>query len=432
MTGSRACGRWPDPSRTVSAPSASSASRAPEAQGPDRVVAPVDHEHRAIDAGAELAHALLVLEPRCQLRRDQRLRVRLEPPADAVLALLRRVRLGEALREEELEEVLVVLEPVVAVPLLPAVVVVARLARTPGSALGRGVRRRQRQSRRDEDHACRPAPGGSAASSSDAFRAARERHEHRALGAGCVHDRERIGGELLLAVGVGLGRTIRAAVAAPVEREHAAVPREVGDLHLPVARVDDRPGRQEEDRRLARAVDLVEEPHAVALDVALVVGIAGPRLLARGRARQLDGHRVLLSSQRVDPVEELAVPGLDPREPLEHDPLVERVDERDERLERQVEPELARGPERRPRSGRRATRRAPVRAARGARGGSRPAPAARTRSSGTDDPRRGRPSPSATSRETARPPRTAARCRSISRSVKRSSTRTSSCSTEPK
>src|SRR6266498_5457308 len=88
-----------------------------------------------------------------------------------------------------------------------------------------------------------------------------------------------------------------AAVTAPVERENAAVPGEVRDLHLPVPRVDDRPRRQEEDGRLARAVDLVVELHAVALDVPGLVRIAGPRLLVRGWALQLNGHCVLLSSQ---------------------------------------------------------------------------------------------------------------------------------------
>ena len=43
----------------------------------------------------QLAHALLGPKPRRELGRDQRLGVRLEPPADAVLARLRRVRLGE-------------------------------------------------------------------------------------------------------------------------------------------------------------------------------------------------------------------------------------------------------------------------------------------------------------------------------------------------
>ena len=47
------------------------------------------------------------------------------------------------------------------------------------------------------------------------------------LGAGRVHDGERIGGELLLAIRVGLEWPVRAAVAAAVERQHSAVPREV-------------------------------------------------------------------------------------------------------------------------------------------------------------------------------------------------------------
>ena len=147
LTGSRAWGRWPDPSRTVSAPFAELGERGTGGARAHGVVASVDDEHRAVDAGEQLAHALLVREPGCELGRDQRLGVRLEAPADAVLALLRRVRLGEALREEELEEVLVVLEPVVAVPLVPADVLVARLAevlhrlqprRSPAAAAGPG------------------------------------------------------------------------------------------------------------------------------------------------------------------------------------------------------------------------------------------------------------------------------------------------------
>ena len=82
-----------------------------------------------------------------------------------------------------------------------------------------------------------------------------------------------------LGVGLRLVRPVGAAVAAPVEGDHAEVAREVRDLHLPEPRVDDRPGRQQQDRRLARAVDLVEDADAVALDVALVVGVAGARLL---------------------------------------------------------------------------------------------------------------------------------------------------------
>src|SRR3712207_7596285 len=47
-----------------------------------------------------------------------------------------------------------------------------------------------------------------------------------------------------------------------VERQHSEVPGQVRDLHLPVARVDDRPRRQQQHRRLARAVHLVVDPDA--------------------------------------------------------------------------------------------------------------------------------------------------------------------------
>ena len=104
----------------------------------DGVIASVDHEHGAANLVRELAHARLVGQSPRDLARDQRLGVRLERPADRVLALLGRVRLVEDLREEELEEVLVVLEPVVAVPLAPAVVGVARLDEL-RSALARGA-----------------------------------------------------------------------------------------------------------------------------------------------------------------------------------------------------------------------------------------------------------------------------------------------------
>ena len=120
-----------------------------------RVVASVDHEHRAVDAGQELTDGILVLQAGRKLRRDQRFGVRLEPPADRILALLRGVRLGEALREEELEEVLIVLEPVVAVPLPPAVVLGARLEELLGRLAARHDRW-QRQRRRDEHHPLHP------------------------------------------------------------------------------------------------------------------------------------------------------------------------------------------------------------------------------------------------------------------------------------
>ena len=108
---------------------------------PHGVVSAVNHEHRAADPVEERADALLVLEARRELGRDERLSVGVEAPADRILVRLRRVRLAEALREEELEEVLVVLEPVVAVPLPPADVVLARLHKVHGGAAARHDRR---------------------------------------------------------------------------------------------------------------------------------------------------------------------------------------------------------------------------------------------------------------------------------------------------
>ena len=126
----------------TSSPPVASASAIPRPRARDRVVGALDHEHRAADAAAELAHGLLV-EASPPLRRDERLGRRLEAPADAVLDRLRRVRLGEHLREEELEEAAVVAQPVVAVVLRPALVGVellvprvARAARASGSPSG--------------------------------------------------------------------------------------------------------------------------------------------------------------------------------------------------------------------------------------------------------------------------------------------------------
>ena len=232
-------------------------------------------------------------QPRGELGRDQRLGVGLEGPADRVLAVLCGVRLGEALREEELDEVVVVLEPVVAVPLPPPDVVLATLVEVLDGRQARSSRR-QRQSRRDEDQlvdSLRVARGNV----QRPLRAPRQRHQHGALRGGRIHHCQRVGRELLLAVGVGLGRAVRAPVAPPIERQHTAVAGEVRDLHLPVPRVDDRPRRHEEHRGLARAVDLVVEVHAVAFDVTRRVRIPRTRLLGR-RGFELDRH-VRSSSQ---------------------------------------------------------------------------------------------------------------------------------------
>src|SRR3954451_14253352 len=112
----------------------------------DGVGGPMRDQDRAADPGRALAYARRVREPRGELGRDERLGGGLQAPADRVLALLGRMRLAEHLGEEELEKVLVVLEPVVAVPLLPPLVgVVPALEHRLGigARRGRGERKRR-------------------------------------------------------------------------------------------------------------------------------------------------------------------------------------------------------------------------------------------------------------------------------------------------
>ena len=67
--------------------------------------------------------------------------------------------------------------------------------------------------------------------------------EHGALGAGRVENGDGVGDGLGVAVGGRVGRPVRASVPAAVEGDHPVVAREVGDLPLPQARVDDAPRR---------------------------------------------------------------------------------------------------------------------------------------------------------------------------------------------
>jgi hypothetical protein len=260
--------------------------------GADRVVAAVDHEHGTAHALAALAEAL---DRRHAPRRvDQRLRIGVESPADAVLDLLGRVRLGEHPPEEELEEARVVAQPVVAVVLGPALVGVVLVLERVAGALR--MRRGDRYGRPDVGDGVDPL-GMVGGQQRRPQRAGRERDEERAVGPGGVHDRERVVREPARAVGVGAARAVGAPVAPTVEGEHPVVAGEVRDLRLPVARVDDRPRRQEQHRALALAVQLVEEAHAVALDVALLVRIAGARLLGPLALHVRDhAHRFFSSS----------------------------------------------------------------------------------------------------------------------------------------
>src|SRR6187551_2619857 len=86
----------------------------------------------------------------------------------------------------------------------------------------------------------------------------------------------------MVGVSGGIGRPVRAAVAAAVEHDHARVAGEVGDLALPPAGVDEGEAGDEEQRRLAFTVLLPEDAHAVAVRVPGAIRIARPRLLTRG------------------------------------------------------------------------------------------------------------------------------------------------------
>ena len=168
-----------------------------------------------------------------------------------VLDLLGRVRLGAALSGEELEEVAVAaLQPVVAVVLRPPF----RGVQPFGEGVHRavGMRRRQGNLRSQEDQATDPIGtiGGYLYAPQ---RPAGQADEHGVGRIRRVEHGERVGGELEVAVGLRLRGPVRAAAAPAVERHDPEVPGEVGHLGLPEPRVDDRPRRQQDDRRLAVA-----------------------------------------------------------------------------------------------------------------------------------------------------------------------------------
>jgi hypothetical protein len=137
-------------------------------------------------------------------------------------------------------------------------------------------------------------------------RAQRQGHQHRPLGAGGVHDRQRVGGELGWPVGLGARRPVGAAVAAAVEGDHPVAAGQVGNLQLPVPRVDDGPGRQQQHGRLAGAEHLVVDLDPLALDVAGTDGLACTHLgppwpywpfLVVGRSTDLDNTAFLQHTQ---------------------------------------------------------------------------------------------------------------------------------------
>ena len=244
---------------------------------PDLVPVAMNHERRAPDSCAHRAEVLVAWNADPADRVRQRLGRRLECPAGAVFDLLGRVRLVQALREEELEEGEVVPLPVVAVVLRPPLVGVERLIEWVQVALGEVRGQPDRGGDVDDPVDTLGVLGGE---DRPPQRGARQAHEGRPLGAAGIQDRERVRGKFIGAVRLGAGRPVRAAVAPAVEGHHTTVAGEIRNLHLPGTGVDDRPCRQQQRRRVALAIALPEDPHAVALHVPLGVGISGARLLA--------------------------------------------------------------------------------------------------------------------------------------------------------
>jgi hypothetical protein len=111
----------------------------------------VDHQRPSADPRRQLNQFRLI-DRGGEDRQRKRLGVRIEAPRDAVLDLFGRVRLAEDLAEKELQEVLVVLEPVVAVELasLGSVNVSGAWARAEDGGSGTAGPRNTRPSTRSE------------------------------------------------------------------------------------------------------------------------------------------------------------------------------------------------------------------------------------------------------------------------------------------
>ena len=227
-----------------------------------------------------------------------------ERPLDGVLDLLRRVRLRRDLLEEEAGEARVVAPPVVAVELRPALVgrqlVVERVLRPATGAAARAAGRRPRTRR------CPGRAPGRAAASWTARQTPSPHSPTRTAPSrpGRVQHRLDVVDDAARSrYASGSVGPVRAAVAAPVVGDDPVVPAEVRDLALPLARVDDRRRRQEHDRRLARAEDLVGDAGRRRATAAKPVSVGQARAAARrepasrrrGRRR---GHRVARPATR--------------------------------------------------------------------------------------------------------------------------------------
>ena len=214
----------------------------------DAVVVAVDDEHGRGDPGTDGSEALELTGLLSTRRIDQYRRWDLLAPLDAVLDLLGGVGLAEHLGEEELGEVAVVLQPVVAVVLGPAVGRVEfGIERVDGALHVPG---RERRGRPDRDEPV-DALGVVGRELDPPGRAARQRDEDRPLGARRIEHGADVVGELEMGVRLAPDGCRRHPGPTAVERDDPVATGERGDLRLPEPGGDDRPRRQQSDRRLA-------------------------------------------------------------------------------------------------------------------------------------------------------------------------------------
>ena len=208
--------------------------------GHDPIAVAMNHEHRAGE-GAGQVSCLLFVETCCDLRGDQGFGRHLQAPANTVLDLFGGVGFVEAVGEEELEEALMIVQPVVAVPLEPAVIVRPRLIEPRQDRSSQGFVGCEPHARSDERGAQNAIrmfgreqqfPPGTR----------RQPHQDGPLGTGGVHHGQAVRREFLIRIGLGRRWPIREAVAPAIERQDSEVAGEIRHLRLPEVRVDDRPG----------------------------------------------------------------------------------------------------------------------------------------------------------------------------------------------
>ena len=124
---------------------------AADVMGDDRVLVAVHDQHRAAHAAAQLARAAPRIRPGTSAAISVSA-IGVEAPGDAVLDLLGRVRLGEHLREEELDKPGVVAPPGVCVVSSPAVSSAPVSTSNAGGGFALGAERKAEVERGADQH----------------------------------------------------------------------------------------------------------------------------------------------------------------------------------------------------------------------------------------------------------------------------------------